>query len=90
VLFAKKLEKIWARDHDFGAIKTDISRAGENLIRIRIEDVEGYDFIGPLAVGYFRFAIGSMGKKGLDVDMTGWSLAKPGPRDLDYKITWSD
>jgi hypothetical protein len=89
VLFAKKLEKIWARDHDFGAIKTDISQADEKVIKIRIEDVEGYDFIGPLAVGYFRFAIGSMGKKGLKVHMEGWSLANPGPRDLDYTITWA-
>jgi hypothetical protein len=89
VLFAKKLEKIWARDHDFGAIVTDISRANDNLIKIRIEDVEGYDFIGPLAVGYFRFAMTAMGKKNLKVEMTGWSLAKPGPRDLSYSITWT-
>ena len=88
-LFAKKLPSVWSRDHDFGAVVSDVTRVHENILLLRVEDVEGYDFIGPLSIGYFRFVIGAMGKKNLNVDMKGWSFDAPGPRAIDYTLTWT-
>jgi hypothetical protein len=88
VLFAKKIPDIWARDSQGGKMTADASRVGERLLVMHLTDVEGFDHIGPLAVGWISFAMTAMGKKGVQGKAKGWSLATPGPRDLQIDMTW--
>jgi hypothetical protein len=88
VLFAKKIPDIWARDSKGGKMTADASHVDDRLLVMRLTDVEGFDHIGPLAVGWITFAMTAMGKKGVQGKAIGWSLATPGPRDLQIDMTW--
>ncbi len=88
VLFAKKIPDIWERDSKGGKMVADASHADDRRLLIQLTDVEGFDHIGPLAVGWITFAMTAMGKKGAEGKVTEWSLATPGPRDLHIEITW--
>ncbi len=87
-LFAKKIPDIWLRDNKSGRFTADLSRVDQNILRMHLMDVAGYDHVGPVAVGWITFAMGRMGKQGLDCRLSGWSLATPGPKDLYFDITW--
>jgi hypothetical protein len=88
VLFAKKIPDIWERDSRGGKMTADASHVEQRLLIMHLTDVEGFDHIGPLAVGWITFAMTAMGKKGVDGKANGWSLATPGPRDLKIDMTW--
>jgi hypothetical protein len=88
VLFAKKIPDIWERDSKGGKMVADASHADERLLLIHLTDVEGFDHIGPLALGWITFAMTAMGKRGAEGKVPAWSLATPGPRDLKIEITW--
>jgi hypothetical protein len=89
VLFAKKLPSLWERDMKGGGFTFDISRANENRLGFVLQDVAGYDHIGPITEGWLRFALKSLGKTDVEVDMEGWSLASPGPKDVGYEVRWA-
>ena len=88
-LFAKKVPEFWKRDQRGGYFEADVSRADDSVIKMKLADVEGYDHIGIVSIGWIQFGMVALGKKGVKVKQTGWSLATPGPREIDYEITWS-
>jgi hypothetical protein len=88
-LFAKKIPEFWKRDQRGGAFEADVSRAGDSMIKMRLVDVEGYDHIGIVSIGWIQFGMTALGKKGVVIKQTGWKLDKPGPKDVEYEITWS-
>lgn len=88
-LFAKKVPEFWKRDQRGGYFEADVSRADDSLIKMRLADVEGYDHIGIVSIGWIQFGMTSLGKKNVQVKQQGWSLSTPGPREIDYEITWS-
>ncbi len=89
VRFANKLPDLWKRDMQGGYFVTDVSRASENRIGFVLDDVGGYDHVGPSTEGWLRFAMKALGKSGVEVDMRGWSLAEPGPKTVEYEIRWA-
>jgi hypothetical protein len=88
-LFAKKVPEFWKRDQRGGYFESDVSRAGDSVIKMKLADVEGYDHIGIVSIGWIQFGMAALGKKGVKVVQRGWSLATPGPKEIDYEITWS-
>ena len=89
VRFANKLPDLWKRDMQGGFFVSDVSRAAENRIGFVLDDVEGYDHVGPSTEGWLRFAMKALGKTGVEVDLEGWSLAKPGPKAVKYEVRWA-
>jgi hypothetical protein len=87
-LFARKVPDIWKRDMRGGKFEADTSRVDQRVLVMHLTDVEGFDHIGPVAAGWVKFAMTSMGKRGLKQTITGWSLAAPGQRDVDMEFTW--
>jgi hypothetical protein len=87
-LFAKKIPSLWARDNQGGYFETDLSDAGNGKIVFRLREVEGYDYIGPVAVGWIDFAMQTMGKKVVERTISGWSLEKPGPAEIRIDLRW--
>lgn len=88
-LFAKKIPEFWKRDQRGGAFEVDVSAADQGKIGMKLVDVAGYDHIGIVSIGWIRFGMGALGKKGVQIQQDGWSLANPGPREVRYEVTWS-
>jgi hypothetical protein len=88
-LFAKKIPEFWKRDQRGGYFEADVSKADEALILMKLADVEGYDHIGIVSIGWILFGMNALGKKDVKVKQRGWSLDRPGPREVEYEITWS-
>ena len=88
-LFAKKVPDFWKRDQRGGYFESDVSRADDAVIKMRLADVEGYDHIGIVSIGWIQFGMTALGKKGVRITQRGWSVATPAPRTIDYQVTWS-
>lgn len=89
ILFAKKIPDFFRRDHSAGRFEADTSRADEGLIALRLTDVEEFDHIGVVAIGWIKFGMKALGKKGVTITQRGWTLAAPGPKDIAYEIRWT-
>ena len=88
-LFAKKVPEFWKRDQRGGYFEADVSRAEQAEIRMKLADVDGYDHIGIVSIGWIQFGMAALGKKGVSIQQRGWSLSQPAPREIEYEITWS-
>lgn len=86
-LFSTKLPSIWERDNNSGRIVRESFDAEKRRWVYRLEDVEGYDYLGPVGKGYTVLAMKQMGKEA-KVTMTGWSLKTPGPKEIVYTVEW--
>lgn len=88
-LFAKKVPEFWKRDQRGGHFEVDVTRADDGRIGMKLVDVEGYDHIGIVSIGWIQFGMNALGKKSVTVEQNGWSMATPGPRTISYEIGWS-
>lgn len=89
ILFAKKIPDFFRRDHSAGRFDADTSRADEALITMRLTDVEGFDHIGVVAIGWIKFGMKALGKKKVTITQRGWTLAAPAPADIGYELRWT-
>ncbi len=88
-LFAKKVPDIWERDHKgSGRFETDVTKADEGRIGMKLVGADGSDHIGIAAIGFITYGLNNMGKRDIKVKQTGWSLATPSPHEVSYEITW--
>ena len=55
---------------------------------ISLVDVERYDYIGPVAEGFIRFALDGVFSFKNVRSTYEWSLDNPGPASVDYEFTW--
>jgi hypothetical protein len=88
-LFAKKIPDFWQRDQKGGHFEVDTSNTKEGQLRLKLCDVEGFDHIGVIGIGWMSFGLKAMGKDDVVVTQHGWSLGSPGPKDISYEVTWS-
>jgi len=88
-LFAKKVPDFWKRDQRGGWFEADVTKAGDGVIKMKLVDVEGYDHIGIVSIGWIKFGMTALGKKKVKIEQDGWSLSQPGPREISYQVTWS-
>jgi hypothetical protein len=84
-LFAKKLPDLWARDCTSGKIVVEVH---DDRIKNRLLEMEGFDHIAPVAVGYVAFALESMGKSITKTALHGWSLAAPDAPSW-FEVFWA-
>jgi hypothetical protein len=84
-MFAKKLPDFWARDCTGGKIEVQLK---EDMLANRLTDMKGLEHIGPVAVGYVKFALEAMGKSVTRTKLYDWSLADPGPNNCSFEIFW--
>ena len=87
-LFAKKIPSLWERDNQGGYFEADVSKADEGIILFNLKDIEGYDYVGPVALGWITFAMDAMGKKVLEARLDGWSSESPGPKNVTVHLRW--
>jgi hypothetical protein len=88
-LFAKKVPEFWKRDHRGGHFEVDVSRADDGRIGMKLVDVEDYDHIGIVSIGWIQFGMTALGKKGVTIKQDGWSLGSPRPKSVSYEVNWS-
>lgn len=88
-LFAKKIPEFWKRDQTGGHFEVDTSRVKNDTLELALRDVEGFDHIGLIGIGWLSYGLTAMGKSNVVVTQKGWSLAKPGPRDIEYHVCWT-
>jgi hypothetical protein len=88
-LFAKKIPEFWKRDQRGGFFEADVTSAESALIRMRLADVEGYDHIGVVSIGWIKFGMTALGKHNVRIAQTGWSAGVPGPKEIKYEVSWS-
>lgn len=73
-MFAKKLPTLWSRDATGGTYVVDVF---EDHIVCRLKDMEAFAHMGPISVGYVRFALKSMGMQIVSSKLHDWALDKP-------------
>ncbi|APR84455.1 Hypothetical protein A7982_09804 [Minicystis rosea] len=85
--FARKFPDIWAHEHKGGFVEATVH--DENAMLINIRDVEGFTYIGPVAVGFVGTALRALGLNDVKLRDVTWTRANPGPRDIRIEISWS-
>jgi len=89
-LFFKKQPSFWARDtRGCGRYEVDLSRIDANEVRMKLIGAQGYDHVCITGLGFLESALTSMGKKGLRIKQSGWSLATPSPPEVNFEIAWN-
>lgn len=84
-LFAKKLPSFWARDATGGRYDVDVT---EQKLVCRLLEMEQFEHIAPISLGYVSFALRAMGKTIERADLHGWSLATPSPPAPWFELHW--
>jgi hypothetical protein len=84
-MFAKKLPKLWSRDATGGRFEVDVT---EDRISCRLFEMEAFDHIAPISVGYVTFSLEAMGKKVARTELHGWSLANPSAPGAWFELHW--
>ena len=88
-LFAKKIPEFWKRDQTGGFFEVDTSGTKNGTLKLELCDVEGFDHIGVISIGWISYGLTAMGKDDVVVTQTGWALANPGPKRIEYQVRWS-
>jgi hypothetical protein len=89
-LFAKKIPSFWERDNrDGGNFDPKETKVSDGHMRLKMVGVEGFDHVAPVSAGFCSFVLNAMGKKNIDVQQNGWSLATPCPESYVLELTWS-
>ena len=84
-MFAKKLPTLWSRDSSHGKFAVDVY---EDRIACRMTEMEHYEHITPISVGYVSFALEAMRKHIERWNMRGWTLATPSPSESSFELYW--
>jgi hypothetical protein len=84
-LFAKKLPSLWARDATGGKYHVDVA---EDRLVCRLSEMDEFDHIGPISVGYVSFSLEAMGKTIEKTELHNWSLSNPSAPDCWFELTW--
>ena len=84
-MFAKKLPSLWSRDSSHGKFEVDVY---EDRIACRMLEMEHYEHITPISVGYVSFALEAMRKTIDRWNMDGWSLKTPNPSTSTFELYW--
>lgn len=85
-LFAKKIPSLWTRDNTKGEFAADLSEVDNGRMVFRLSKAGGLDYIGPVAKGWVNFAMKTMGRPPTSIKLSGWSLAQPGPDEIEIEI----
>ena len=85
-LFAKKLPGFWERDSTAGRYEVDVT---EEKITCRLSDMQAFDHIAPIGLGYVSFALESMGKTITRSELHGWSLGNPNASEAMFELYWA-
>jgi hypothetical protein len=84
-MFAKKLPSLWSRDSSHGKFEVDVF---DDRISCRMLEMEHYEHITPISVGYVSFALEAMRKNITTWNMKGWSLTTPAPSESTFELYW--
>lgn len=87
-LFARKFPDFWIRDMRGGVMTVDPAELSNNRFVIYLEDVDGFEHVGPVACGYIGFAMEQITGVPVDIVVSPWSLACPGPSEMRWDISW--
>ncbi len=84
-LFAKKLPSLWSRDATGGRYVVDVT---DDKLVCHLHEMDDFDHIGPIAIGYVSFALEAMGKLIKKTELHGWSLANPSAPGVWFELFW--
>jgi len=84
-MFAKKLPSLWSRDATGG--KYDVEVYDDRIV-CKLLEMEEFEHIGPISVGYVSFALQAMRKPVAKSNLHGWSLDKPRPKECWFELYW--
>ena len=87
-LFARKYGDFFRRVHNFG--KVQASGIEEHRFVLEMTDVEGYEYSGPICIGFIVHTLGAMGCKDLRVKET--ISPPPGLQNVSayrFEVAWS-
>lgn len=87
-MFSQKFPDFWDRDNRGGACRVDTSELDQNRMVAWIEDVKGFDHVGPVARGYVGFAMERITGKPVKITMEGWSLENPSEESIRLQCEW--
>jgi len=86
-IMARKWPTVWKRSHNFGTMDTKLDPGVERRLLMRLGDVEGYDYIAPVAVGFLTYSLQAMGLPQASVLQRG-DRSVPAASAVEFEVTW--
>jgi hypothetical protein len=87
-LFAEKVPAFWARDHRGGTFVIESLDTEKRVMVARHGGIGGYDYVAGTAPGFIKVGLSALGGKNVRSDISGFTLANPGPEEVTYTISW--
>ena len=80
-----RLPSFWQRDSTHGSYEVDVT---SDKIVCRLKDMQPYEHIAPISVGFVSHALEAMGKRLTMTKLHGWSLTTPNPAEQWFELHW--
>jgi hypothetical protein len=87
-VFARKFPEFWKKDHTFGSVESDTTKFEEKTIILNLTGVDGYEFIGPVCLGWIHAAFEAIGKKGVTVAETAHPPTQSNADSYRFVLKW--
>jgi hypothetical protein len=88
-IFARKFPDFWQRDfRNSGYGKVDATELDRNHITVSFHDVEGFNYMPPLGIGFVGLAMERVTGKKVTMELRDWSFDNPGPSQTHYEVSW--
>ena len=88
-LLAKKIDQIWARDHRGGKIEADASRIDDNVMEVKLADIDGFTYFNAIGVGWFQFGFASMGCRDIGVKLLAGTAHDEITDTVHLEVRWT-
>lgn len=90
LLLARKLPTLWSADHqDDGRLESDIAHIDSGTLSLKLVGLQHYDHVGVATLGWLKGLLVALGRKGIAIQQTGWSLGQASPSELQAEVRWS-
>lgn len=88
-MLLRRLQAFWERDHEHrqGRCECEITDAGRTAV-IRLCDISGYEYIGPVWMGWTRSALSSLTRTDAKASTEGFTRANVGGDVFQFEVVW--
>ena len=88
-MFIRKFPDFWRRDMSSGNVSIFDDDLEKKRFSIHVTDVEGFDYLGPVGVGYLGYVLDRiLGHDSTKLNLLDFEFQNPGPAEFTYRVSW--
>lgn len=88
-MFLRRLHAFWQRDHGHEHGRCSVELApGAQRAHVELSEISGYDFIGPVWMGWTRSALASLTHGVVDSSCESWSRSAASADVFQFEVAW--